>query len=111
MVKIDSPKHRKWIAQQPCLVTHYQGEYGVSHHLLRVEGKGMAIKTCDMWCVPLHSTIHDALHKNGNEIGFFANHGFDYWIVKNLALRFAALSPDPKIRKAAKEYLEKENAS
>lgn len=99
--RIDSPIHRKFVASQPCLITGYQGECGVGHHLLRVEAiKGIARKVCDKWMVPLHSTIHDALHKNGDEVVFFANHGLDYDFVKSRAIELAMQSPDKKIRAA-----------
>jgi hypothetical protein len=98
--------HMLFVASQPCIISGYQGEYGVGHHLLRSEPtKGIARKQSDIWIVPLHSTLHDALHKNGNEIAFFANHGLDYDDVKERALYLASISPDPKIRKLAKEYL------
>lgn len=103
--RIDSPIHRKWIASKACIITGYQGEKGVPHHLLRVEStKGTSYKNCDIWCVPLHSDIHDALHKNGNEIVFFANHGMDYEEVKQLAEIFASLSPDMRIREAIRTW-------
>lgn len=103
-------KHMLFVASEPCIISGYQGKYGVGHHLLRNEPtKGIARKQSDIWIIPLHSTLHDALHKNGNEIVFFANHGLDYKAVKSEALRLAISSPDPKIRKTAKEYLEKEN--
>jgi len=98
--KIRSPKHRKFVASQPCMITG--STYGVqSHRLLRVEPiKGLSTKSCDSYCVPLHHTIHDALHKNGNEIVFFANHGFDYEVVKDMAEFLSMQSPCDKIRKS-----------
>ncbi len=102
-------KHMLFVASQPCIVSGYQGEYCVGHHLLRSGGHGMGKKSSDIWIVPLHSSLHDALHKNGNEIWFFVNHGLAYDDVKERALYLASISPDPKIKKAAKEYMEKEN--
>lgn len=101
---IDSPKHRKFVAGQPCIISGYQGECGIAHHLLRAESiKGTSKKSCDRWCVPLHSTIHDALHKNGNEVAFFANHGLDYEAVKQIARDLSNRSPDGRIREICSE--------
>ena len=98
--RIDSPIHRKWIASKACIITGLT-EGVQSHHLMRAEPiKGIGRKLCDRWCIPLHHAIHDALHKNGNEIVFFANHGIDYEEVKNLASVYASLSPDKRIREA-----------
>jgi len=103
VARIDSPLHRRFVASQPCLITGYQGERGVDHHLMRAEPiKGIARKVCDRWVVPLESSIHDALHKNGNEISFFANHGLSYEAVKAFAMQFAILSPDKRISDAVK---------
>lgn len=104
-MKIRSKKHREFVASEPCMITGYT--HGVqAHHLLRVEGKGMGTKSCDRWCVPLHYTIHDALHKNGNEVVFFANHGWHYEDVKGIALALAQGSPDKKIRDVSCETTE-----
>lgn len=96
-MKIRSKAHRQFVSEQPCMITG--ATHGVqSHHLLRVEGKGLSTKACDKWVVPLHYTIHDALHKNGNEIVFFANHGWDYEDVKEFAKGLCIISPCNKIR-------------
>ena len=106
--RIDSPKHRKFITTRACLISGYKT--GVqAHHLMRAEPvKGMGIKLCDKWCIPLHHTIHDALHKAGDEIAFFANHGMDYDDVKQLAGVYASMSPDKRIRDAVKLGYENE---
>jgi len=98
-MKIRSKKHRDFVASQPCIVTGYQGERVVAHHLLRVPGKGMGTKSCDSWTVPLESSVHDALHRNGNEVEFFKNRWLDYERVKECARELARMSPDIKIRK------------
>jgi hypothetical protein len=70
---------------------------------LRVEPiKGTGYKNDDMWCVPLHSTIHEALHKNGDEELFFTNHGLNYEDVKEIAKNLSHESPDLRIRIAMK---------
>ena len=98
-MKIRSPKHRKFVASQPCIITGYQGERGVPHHLMRVDGtKGVGTKSCDRWCIPLEFSIHEALHNNGDEIAFFTNHGMPYERVMLKARCLAQQSPDKRIR-------------
>jgi len=103
--RIDSKEHREFVIQNPCIVTGYLGEYLVPHHLLRVESvKGTGTKSCDMWCVPLHSTIHDMLHKNGNERVFFINNGRSYeWVIGH-ACALALRSPDVRIVNKMKQW-------
>lgn len=104
--KVRSEKHRRFVASQPCIVTH--AEYGVqAHHLLKAEGlKGMGTKSCDKWCIPLHFTEHDKLHKNGNELDYFAERDMPYSTVIQAAINLAKSSPDNAIRKAINDYLE-----
>lgn len=97
-MKIRSKRHRQFVSQQPCIITGNIHETNHAHHLLRVEGKAMGTKACDSWCVPLHWTLHNALHRNGNEIVFFANHGLDYEAVKQIARDLSNKSPDLRIR-------------
>ena len=65
--------------------------------------KGVGTKSCDRWCVPLEFSVHEALHKNGNEVVFFQNHGFEYEEVKQIARNLAKESPDARIRQATGE--------
>lgn len=69
-----------------------------THHLLRAEGHGMGTKACDRYCVPLHYTMHDMLHKNGAEIEFFKTYGWAYEDVLKYAKELCERSPDKKIR-------------
>ncbi len=102
---IRSLKHRRFVASQVCMLSNLEGEDMHPHHLLRVNPiKGGALKSCDMWCVPLKAVLHDELHRNGDEIGYFESHGWEYENVKQHALYWAKLSPDKKIRQAALEY-------
>ncbi len=98
--KIRSEKHLAYVRRQACIISGHKGESVIAHHLLRAGGKGMGTKACDSLTVPLTTLIHDALHKNGNEESFFANHGLNYEVVKALAMQFASLSPDKRIREA-----------
>lgn len=97
-MKIRSEKHRRFVASRPCIITGRQGEGVQSHHLLRAGGKGLGTKACDSLCVPLYYMTHDALHRMGDEIAFFANHGLDYEYVKTIAKFLALASPCSKIR-------------
>ena len=102
--KIRSEKHRRFVANKACMLSGLMD--GVqAHHLLRAEGKGMATKASDIWLVPLHHTLHDALHKNGNEVVFFENHGMDYEYVMDTARICSELSPDKKIREAIRLWV------
>ncbi len=97
-MKIRSKKHLAFVASQPCILSGYWNDTVVPHHLLRAGGKGMGIKACDSLVVPLTSFMHDALHKNGNEVVFFANRGLDYEAVKQIARDLSNRSPDKRIR-------------
>ncbi len=102
---IRSPKHRKFVSEQRCMLSKYSGEDIHPHHLLRVNPiKGGALKSSDEWCVPLRYTLHDALHRFGDEVGYFALYGLDYDEVKREALYWARISPDIRIRHAARDY-------
>ncbi len=83
------------------MISGYSGEQVVAHHLLRAGGKGMGVKECDSLVVPLRRFFHDALHKSGDEIGFFLMHGLSYEKVLLLANKLGYSSPDEKIKKAA----------
>lgn len=97
-MKIRSASHRRFISQQPCIISGRRGDDIHAHHLMEIWLKGVGRKASDIWCIPLHYTIHDALHKNGNEVAFFANHGLEYEQVKAIAMQFAGNSPDARIR-------------
>lgn len=99
-MKIRSSRHLSFVRQQPCLISSLVGDFIVAHHLLRAGGKGMGTKACDSLVVPLTSFMHDSLHRNGNEVAFFAKYGIDYEAVKQAARAFALESPDKKIREA-----------
>lgn len=101
--RIDSPEHRRWIASLPCIVSGYQGERGIDHHLMRAEPiKGTGYKLSDIYCVPMEFEIHNILHRNGNEEVFFLNNGLPYEHVMEIARNLAYESPDIRIRMAMK---------
>lgn len=95
--KVESEKHRRFVASMPCMITG--STYGVqAHHLLRVGGKGMGTKTCDSWCIPLRHDHHRGLHEFGDEFGYLELFGVEYEEAKNRALELARMSPCKKIR-------------
>ena len=100
--KIRSPIHLAFVRSHACIVTGYKGNTVVAHHLLRAGGKGLGTKACDSLAVPLSSYVHDALHKNGNEVAFFVNHGLNYESVKEIARKLSFESPDKRIREIIK---------
>lgn len=95
---IRSPQHLAYVRSRPCMISGDEGRMVVAHHLLRAGGKGMGIKACDSLVVPLTSFLHDMLHRNGNEVSFFANHGLSYEKVLDIAKNLARNSPDIEIR-------------
>jgi hypothetical protein len=103
---IRSPKHRKFVASQPCILSGISGDDVHPHHLLRVNSiKGMGLKSCDMWCIPLKAKLHNELHKCGDEIKYLElKWNGDYEDIKGIALAYAKISPDKKIRDRAQEY-------
>lgn len=101
--KVESEKHRKFVASQPCMITGYT-EGVQAHHLLRVGGKGMGTKTCDSWCIPLRHDHHRGLHEFGDEIAYLELFGVDYEDAKKRAMQLASISPCGKIRGTHDQY-------
>lgn len=98
--KIRSAKHRKFVSEQPCMITGYQDEGVDPHHLLRSGGKSMGTKACDSKCIPLMHKYHMELHANGDEVLYLDLMGIGYDVAEAEALRLARLSPCKKIREA-----------
>ena len=95
--KIRSKKHREYVSQRASILSGARAE--VAHHLLRVDAiKGMGTKSCDRWVVPMTHAEHDALHKAGDEVAFFARHGLDYEFVKERARVLCKSSPCNEMR-------------
>ena len=105
--RIDSPKHRRYVASLACILKGFWNETVVPHHLLRAhQTKGIGLKSCDMWCAPITNEQHKDLHLHGDEIEFFLSQGWDYEDVKRFVLDIALSSPCEKVRiKAQQEEL------
>lgn len=99
-MKIRSPRHMRYIAGLSCLINGFWDETGIGHHLLRAGGKAAGTKGCDSLAVPMSHFNHQMLHANGNEVAFFANHGWDYLRLLWWLKATNELSPDKKIREA-----------
>ncbi len=97
-MKIRSPKHVAYIAAMDCLINGEWDETVVEHHLLRAGGKATGTKACDSLCVPLSHNNHDALHRNGDEVGFLAGKDIDYLEMLYWLKDVNSRSPDARIR-------------
>ena len=81
-----SKAYLRHVRQTPCLAC--RSPYPSAHHLQRVGGKGMALKTDDKWAVPLCHTCHMDLHQGGrSEDLWWALKGIDpvKWAKENHA--------------------------
>ena len=69
--------HMAALAALPCVACGRRPV--VVHHLLRVDGhsRGMGIKNADKWGLPLCPDCHDALHADGDEEAWLADHDID----------------------------------
>lgn len=100
--KIRCDKHRRYVASKPCMIGGCYSDVIQAHHLLRSGGKGMATKACDGETVPLCYNHHAMLHANGDEIDWFALHGWDYPDVLEYCRVLCMESPSKKIKGAIK---------
>jgi hypothetical protein len=82
-MRIGNKKHLKRLSGLSCMICGAPDPQ--VHHLLRAEPRGVGLKTGDQWCVPLCHTHHSELHRNGNEVEFFRENGFEYEAVKKYA--------------------------
>lgn len=105
--RIDSPIHRKYVASLPSMIQGVWNETVISHHLLKAhKTKGVGLKSCDTYCVPLTDEEHRSLHLFGDEVEWFEMRGWPYQDVKDHALSIALDSPCKKVRARAIEYFE-----
>jgi hypothetical protein len=63
--------HLAFVAAQPCLIC--QRSPGDAHHLKFAQPNTLGRKVSDEFTVPLCRDHHHALHRNGNEISWWAN--------------------------------------
>ena len=50
---------------------------GVAHHLMRGSGHGVGLKAPDDMTISLCHPCHNALHMDGDEVGWLAMYGID----------------------------------
>ena len=103
--KIRSPKHRKFVASQPCMITNLEGENcnGTpvdAHHLMKMGGRGTSLKESDEWTVPLCRKHHIEVTGYGDEEVFWMYYNISYELVKDMAEFLSMQSPCDKIRRS-----------
>lgn len=76
-IKVINSRHLRFIGTLPCLVTGEISDSIIPHHLLRGTGqKGMGTKSGDDKAIPVHSQIHDMIHRSKlGETAFLAEYG------------------------------------
>ena len=66
-----------WVGWKLCCIPDCGKLSGPPHHLLRVEGKCAGRRSGDDKALPMCHEHHHALHMDGNETRFMAEHGID----------------------------------
>jgi ERF superfamily len=69
--RVRSKAHLRFVAAQPCLVC--QRSPSDPHHLKFAQPRALGRKVSDEFTVPLCREHHQALHRQGNEIAWWAN--------------------------------------
>lgn len=70
-----SKEHLAFVAAQPCLICQHQPSD--AHHLKFSQARSLAQKVSDEFTVPLCRNHHQDLHRNGNELAWWANFKID----------------------------------
>ena len=66
-----------WVGGKFCCIPGCGKPPGPPHHLLRGTDKCGGRTASDWWAVPMCHEHHHALHMDGNETRFMAEHGID----------------------------------
>jgi hypothetical protein len=69
--RVRSKAHLRFVAAQPCLVC--QRSPSDPHHLKFAQPRALGHKVSDEFTVPLCREHHQALHRHGNEMGWWAD--------------------------------------
>lgn len=69
--RVRSKAHLRFVAAQPCLIC--QRSPSDAHHLKFAQPRALGRKVSDEFAVPLCREHHQALHRHGNEMGWWAN--------------------------------------
>mgnify|MGYP000288946116 CR=1 FL=1 len=67
--RVRSKEHLAFVARQPCIVCGRKPAQ--THHLRHAQPRAMACKVSDEFTVPLCSAHHDAVHRTGDERGWW----------------------------------------
>jgi hypothetical protein len=67
--------HLEFVALQPCLLCGRQPSD--AHHLRFTQARALGRKVSDEFAVPLCRTHHRALHRSGDEAGWWTSAGID----------------------------------
>lgn len=100
--RLRSARHLAFIRKRLCAVWDRglcEGPVDAAHLRQLSPEIGMGIKPSDNWTVGLCRKHHR--EQEAKEMAFQKEYGIDLLV---LALEYAASSPDPAIRKAAKDY-------
>src|SRR6202158_3052081 len=74
-IRLRHPEHRKFVAQQPCLVC---GRTPVdAHHLRFAQPRAMGRKVSDEFTVPVCRVHHRELHRHGDEAAWWEGNKID----------------------------------
>ena len=73
--RIRNKDHLQFVAQQPCLICGRRPSH--AHHLRFAQRKALGLKVSDEFTVPLCSVHHDAVHRVGNEQGWWVSQAWD----------------------------------
>src|SRR5262245_20260237 len=69
------PEHRRYVAQQPCLICGRK--QSDPHHLRYLQPRALGRKASDEFAVPLCRSHHRAVHRAGNEQAWWEAAGID----------------------------------
>jgi hypothetical protein len=69
--RVRSKAHLRFVAAQPCLIC--KRSPSDPHHLKFAQPRALGRKVSDEFTVPLCREHHQALHRHGNEMGWWAN--------------------------------------
>ena len=73
--RLRNKPHLKFVARQPCLICGRQPTH--AHHVRFAQRRGLGQKVSDEFTVPLCSLHHDAVHRVGNERGWWVAQAID----------------------------------
>jgi DNA recombination protein Rad52 len=73
--RLRNKEHLKYVARQPCLICGRRPTH--AHHVRYAQSSALGAKVSDEFTVPLCSMHHDAVHRTGNERGWWVAQAID----------------------------------